>query len=72
MDYETPIQGLAEIRARVSKLREQVGDDEGAHVEEDSIRRAALRAIAAGSPDAVAIAAAALETDEYEFSRWYA
>lgn len=72
MDYETPIQGLAEIRARVEKLNASHGDDEGAHCEEDSIRRAALRAIAAGTPDASAIAAAALETDNLDFSRWYA
>lgn len=64
-----------DVRAMVAELDgkyRQERDDEGAHCTEDAIRHDVLAAIAGGAPDAPALAAEALKTDDLEFSRWYA
>ena len=47
-------------------------DDEDAHKQEDALYHVVLRAVAAGHPDSVALALAALETKKLSFGRWYA
>ena len=47
-------------------------DDESAHALEDDIWEAVLRAIAEGADDAKGLAAAALKTQDFGFSRWCA
>lgn len=45
--------------------------NEEAHLLEDAIYVGALRAVAAGHPDAAALAAAALRADTVDYDRWY-
>lgn len=64
---------VADVEARVQHIAEHGPDDpEGAHIEEDKLYKDVLGAIAAGHPDAPALAAAALKADDLDFSRWYA
>lgn len=66
---------LADVRdvaASVARAAER-GDDERAHIHEDTLYRAVLRAIALGACDDPATCAkAALETQMLKFARWYA
>jgi hypothetical protein len=48
----------------------QDGDDEKAHGREDDLRQRVLEAVMRGEGDAVALAAIALTSGQYEFSRW--
>ncbi len=48
----------------------QDGDDEKAHGREDDLRQNVLEAIMRGQGDAVALAAIALTSSQYKFSRW--
>ncbi len=50
----------------------QDGNDEGAHGAEDELRHKVLEAIMRGEGDAVALAAIALTSSTYNFSRWCA
>lgn len=63
---------LAEVEARVARIRDIKDDNEVAHGEEDDLHFDVLRAIAEGHPDPVALARAALETSKIEFVRWFA
>jgi len=48
-------------------------DDESAHAAEDRLHESVLQSIADGTAeDPKAMAAAALKTDDIEFSRWFA
>ena len=63
------------VRDLVQKIREKVedGDDEALHSKEDNLHIAVLKAIADGSAkDPVRCAKAALETLDFDFSRWCA
>lgn len=61
-----------EIRERIADIIRQDGDDEVQHSMEDGLHYAVLEAIAAGSPDAAALAREALLTAEIDFARWCA
>lgn len=62
-----------EVRERVAEIAAIARDDERAHVMEDELHQAVLRAIADGTAeDPQALAAEAIRTAEIEFSRWYA
>lgn len=61
-----------EIHATVAHIRTISDDDEAAHVEEDMLWLATLRAISALGGEAGALALAAIETTTIDFSRWYA
>jgi hypothetical protein len=63
---------VEEVRADVEKIRQEVGNDEGAHVLQDRLYVKVLEAIASGNPDAAALAKEALVVEEIHFSRWYA
>lgn len=63
---------VPDVAAGVEEVRERSGDEEVAHGREDGLHQRVLRAIAAGAPDAPALAAEALKTTEIEFDRWYA
>lgn len=45
-------------------------DDQAAHTKADNLYRDVLKAIAAGAPDAPALAATALQAEEMDFCRW--
>lgn len=60
---------LEEIGQRVAQLAEY--DAAIAHSSEDALHREVLEAIAAGAPNAAALAAAALKSTELDFHRWY-
>lgn len=61
-----------EVHAAVAAIDQASGDPETAHGLEDDLRRDVLRAIANGAPDGAALAAAALQTEEFDFDRWCA
>lgn len=56
----------------VDYIRSIADDDEGAHVAEDFLRERVLEAVANGHEDSKLLAAAALDTNDIEFSRWCA
>jgi hypothetical protein len=61
------------VEAQVENIRKKRADDELAHMLEDALYRNVLHAIAEGrAKDPSACAAAALESDAIEFSRWCA
>lgn len=62
-----------DVRGMVAAVKAHAdeGDDPRAHVAEDAVRDAVLRAIAAGAPDPAALAAEALATAGVPFARWY-
>jgi hypothetical protein len=60
------------IQTAVKAIAEVADDPENAHGREDSLWRAVLEAIAAGAPNAVELAKAALESEKIEFPHWYA
>jgi len=59
-----------EVRQRVSSI--ELLDPETAHSEEDGIHQDVLKAIAEGAKNPERLAAAALDTLKFDFSRWYA
>jgi alpha-D-ribose 1-methylphosphonate 5-triphosphate synthase subunit PhnI len=63
---------ITQLEKRIERLRKKAGDSEGAHWEEDQIRKAVLRAISEGSPYARELARLALTTSRIDFPRWYA
>jgi hypothetical protein len=65
---------MTEERAleELDRIRAMAGDDEAAHVAEDAFRAAVLVDIASGAPNAAALAAIALRTEEIDFARWCA
>ena len=63
---------LTDIHAAVQAIRDQSGDDEGAHAAEDELYINVLAAIAEGARNPRKLAAAALETRQLGFARWYA
>lgn len=65
----TTVAGVEEWLAAIRTARH---DDEVAHGMEDALREAVLIAIAAGVPDAPALARAALKTADIDFARWCA
>ena len=58
-----------EVQRAVDEIRAARADAVMAHEAEDTLRRRVLTAIAAGVPDAPRLAAAALATDDIDFSR---
>jgi hypothetical protein len=60
------------IQAAVKAIAEVADDPENAHGREDGLWETVLEAIAAGAPNAVQLATAALETVKIKFPRWYA
>ena len=60
------------VREAVVRIASVAGDDETAHGYEDELHVAVLRAIAAGAPDAAALATEALRTRDLDFARWCA
>ena len=60
------------IQAMVKKIAEVADDPENAHGREDNLWQTVLEAIAAGAPDAIELAKAALESQKIEFPHWYA
>lgn len=63
---------LEQVQGRVESIRSGIHDNESAHAEEDSLWEDVLEHIAKGGRNAKAIAAAALETRNIDFTRWYA
>lgn len=64
---------IEDVERRVANIAHLADrDNEAAHAEEDALARDVLRAIAAGAPDAVQLAKAALQTGAFEFDRWCA
>lgn len=61
-----------DVRARVQHIADISADDESAHGAEDRLHVDVLRAVAAGHPDAAALAREALKTDDIDFARWCA
>ncbi len=66
MEVEDVKQKVAEIQALA------VRDEEEAHVAESELYQEVLRAIAAGAPNAQALAEEALKATLIDFSRWFA
>lgn len=62
----------ANVRKAVLEIELLQDDDEQAHAREDQLHQAVLAAIAEGHPHARALAATALETQAFQFSRWCA
>lgn len=67
-----PLLTVEDVARRLAEIHATRGDDESAHGMEDSLRADVLAAIAAGTPDARTLAAAALRSDQIDFARWYA
>ena len=63
---------LGIVREAVARINGIRHDDEVAHGHEDVLYVAVLQAIAGGAPDAAALAAEALRTQEIDFARWCA
>lgn len=63
---------VEDIAFQLAQIAAQANDDEVAHGMEDSLRDTVLRAIAAGHPDAMLLAAAALRSEDIDFARYYA
>lgn len=63
---------LTEVRDRVEQIRAMGDDDEGAHAAEDVLYTDVLTAIAEGARGGKLLAAEALRTREFDFSRWCA
>lgn len=63
---------VEDVARRLADIHATQGDPEVAHGMEDVLRADVLAAIAAGAPDARILAAAALRSDQIDFSRWYA
>ena len=63
---------LAEVHARLEIIRRFTGNDEVSHIAEDALWKDVLIVIAEGAPNAEDLARAALETQQIDFSRWYA
>ena len=62
-----------DVLQRIAEIRRIAGDYEAAHSEEDDLHRAVLLAIATGDTEnSQEIAAAALTTQDIEFSRYCA
>lgn len=63
-----------QVAERVAQIRAMAGDDEAAHCAEDALYGEVLAAIASDgcTDDVREVAAAALKTQDIEFSRWYA
>lgn len=61
-----------EVKARVSAVDKASWDEEDAHAKEDEVYKDVLRAIAAGAPNAAALAAEAIKAADLDFARWYA
>lgn len=63
---------VEDVRRDVAQIAADAGDPETAHSSEDALMVAVLKEIAAGSPDAAALAAEALKTAAIDFPRWCA
>lgn len=64
---------VAHVIDWVSRIRDQAGDDEVAHSNEDALHVRVLQAIALGEcSDPVACAREALKSIDIEFARWCA
>lgn len=63
-----------EIQQRIQTIREIAGDPEGAHSEEDALRKAFIRYVASldDLPSLAAKANLILTTEEIKFDRWCA
>lgn len=61
---------VADVERRLEEIQGVTYDDERAHGMEDALRAEVLRDIAAGAPDAPALAAKALESGNIVFERW--
>jgi hypothetical protein len=61
------------VKTLVEEVRKYSDDPETAHIMADDVHRDVLKAIAERlCADPAACAAAALETDDIDFPRWYA
>ena len=60
------------VTFRVALIRTKAGDNEVAHVMEDSLYKDVLGAISEGATNPASLAAAALKAEDIDFSRWYA
>lgn len=60
---------VAEVKARVERVRSLAQDFEAAHSEEDKLYADVLSAIARGAKNGQELAAAALQTEYIEFVR---
>lgn len=63
---------IEEVEARVRMVESRKDDNESAHGIEDDLYEDVLRAIAEGSPEATALARAALKSKDVDFARWCA
>ena len=63
---------VEQVEAKVVDIDELVSDPEAAHAREDALYVEVLEAIAAGSPQAVELAKAALMTQNTDHERWCA
>lgn len=64
---------VEEVESRVRRIDAMSNDDESAHEEEDELHRDVITYIAEGGfGKASELAAAALRTQDIEFSRWCA
>lgn len=64
---------LDDVKARVARVKAMAGDPEGAHGEEDDLRRDLLEAIARGQcANPAECAALAVTTEQLSFPRWCA
>lgn len=69
---DAPRLTVEDVARRLAEIAHHEGDDQVAHGLEDQLHADVLRAIAAGAPDAEALAAAALRSKALDFARWYA
>ncbi len=63
---------LKDIDERLEYIRNVAGDNEDAHIQQDMLYEAVLRAIAKGVRNPKLLAAKMLEVEDIEFIRWYA
>jgi hypothetical protein len=67
------IVNVDDVRAVIEHIRQISGDSERAHIMEDKLHQAVLRAIADGTcENPVGCAQDALVTQKIEFERWHA
>lgn len=66
------VEAVTERIAAIIGYQEATNDNEETHWCDDDLMERALRVVAAGQPDAQAIAQAAVRLREYDYSRWYA
>ena len=73
-DYNLHVNGTKGVELFVKQISDvaNAGDDETAHMDEDSLYKAVLKEVIKGNPEARSMAAEALKTKLIDFARYCA